>query len=208
MHAIFPDGTRLDLDSPRLRRSYVETGVRFDDILPTPPSKVRGPCFDRSARCTTLRGWPDPPLLAVQFFRNGTLPELASVQYEASERDRLNHLEVLLRCRQELVNRDVAEKEKKTGGGGGGFSADDGKDKKPALAADEPDSTMLDNILAGELVTATAATAVAVPRGPDGFGCRYLPCRRGEGLPGKAAAAGHGGEDGGGEREVGGAEGD
>eukprot|EP01051_Picozoa_sp_SAG22_P011881 SAG22_NODE_1182_length_5233_cov_12.254188_8_plen_312_part_00 len=120
-HASFPDGTRLDLDSPRLEAAFTETGVRLADIVPTPPSK---------------------------FFRNGTLPELASVRFEAAERDRLGHLEVVLTARQAQVDRELAEKEKKGGGGGAGFDSGGGDKKKDAApAADEPDSTMLDNIL-------------------------------------------------------------
>eukprot|EP01050_Picozoa_sp_SAG11_P001426 SAG11_NODE_61_length_19011_cov_49.624048_25_plen_133_part_00 len=79
----FPDGTQLALDSPRLKTACLEAGVVLDDIFQTPPAA---------------------------FFKPNVVPELAAVRFDAAERDRLGHLEVLLRHRQTIVDRQAEEK--------------------------------------------------------------------------------------------------
>jgi hypothetical protein len=102
-----PEGERVSFNSPRFQQALAESGARLDDLRPVQNVKeVTKPGCER------------------QMFR-----EVAHVRLEAFERDRLAHLDAVLRHRQRLVD-GTANQGAKTFGG----------EREPAAAEEEPSS--------------------------------------------------------------------
>ncbi len=107
-----PGGDRVSFNSPRFKQALTESGVRLDDLRPVRAVKeVTKPGCERN------------------MFR-----EVAHVRLEAFERDRLAHLDAVLRARQRLVD-GASDTGRKS------FGARD-----PAAPAEEEPSSMIAKI--------------------------------------------------------------
>jgi hypothetical protein len=128
----FRDGSEVSLHSPRLQTALLEAGVELQELRPLSQREFRR-----------------------RFCPPGTLAEVSAVRWEAVERDRLGHLRAVLDHRQRAVEADqqaklLADKQSASGAGGAGFSAGGGGDREGAVAAAaaEPDSSMVQSLLA------------------------------------------------------------
>lgn len=106
-----PGGERVSFNSPRFRRALAESGVRLDDLRPV-----------RNVKQVTKPGCEQ------QLFR-----EVAHVRLAAFERDRLAHVDAVLRARQRMV--DGVATGKKTFG-----------EREPAAVQEEEPSSMIAKI--------------------------------------------------------------
>eukprot|EP01043_Picozoa_sp_COSAG02_P009784 COSAG02_NODE_336_length_24344_cov_63.239101_3_plen_574_part_00 len=108
-----PGGDRVSFNSPRFRQALTESGVRLEDLRPV-----------RAVKEVTKPGCEQ------NMFR-----EVAHVRLEAFERDRLAHVDAVLRARQQLVDGVASDKGRKSFG-----------ERDPAASAEEEPSSMIAKI--------------------------------------------------------------
>lgn len=108
-----PGGERVGFNSPRFQQALAESGVRLDDLRPV-----------RTVKEVTKPGCEQ------KMFR-----EVAHVRLEAFERDRLAHVDAVLRARQQLVDGFASDHKSKSFG-----------ERDTAAATEEEPSSMIAKI--------------------------------------------------------------